>query len=165
MISDYARIEKAIKYIKENFKQQPDLNEIASQVCMSAYHFQRMFKEWAGVSPKKFLQYVSIEYAKGLLMQQSSLADVTDEMGLSGTSRLHDLFVKIEGMTPGEYKNNGESLTINYSTATTLFGNIMIASTNKGICHISFIEKDEQGIENLMKRFVPEVQEVVAENE
>lgn len=152
-MTDYQRIEKAIKYIKENFKQQPELDDIAKHVCVSPYHFQRMFKEWAGVSPKKFLQYISVEYAKGLLMKQASLADASYETGLSGTSRLHDLFVTIEGMTPGEYKNNGEHLSINYSSATTLFGDIIIASTSKGICHISFMENDHEGVKNLIKLF------------
>jgi AraC family transcriptional regulator, regulatory protein of adaptative response / methylated-DNA-[protein]-cysteine methyltransferase len=153
MITDYERIEKAIAYLKENFKEQPDLQEVASQVHLSSFHFQRIFREWAGVSPKKFLQFLSIEYAKGLLKQNLSIADVSFETGLSGTSRLHDLFIGIEGMTPGEFKSGGESLQIQYSFAETTFGDIIIASTGKGICYLAFVEEEKKGIENLRKFF------------
>ncbi len=153
MITDFERIEKAILYIKENFQQQPELDEVAKQVYLSPFHFQRLFKEWAGVSPKKFLQYISIEHAKALLHKNASLADVSFETGLSGTSRLHDLFINIEGMTPGEYKNGGESLLINYSYAETPFGDIVIASTQKGICHIAFTTGNDNAIEQLRSLF------------
>lgn len=153
MMTHYQQIEKAIKYIKDNFKHQPELNEIASHVHLSVYHFQRLFKDWAGVSPKKFLQYVSIEYAKELLSSNVSIADVSFETGLSGTSRLHDLFITIEGMTPGEYKNGGENLMIHYQTAFTVFGEILIASTYKGICYLSFIEDIDQGLQELKTLF------------
>jgi len=139
-MSDYQRIEHAIRFIRENFQDQPDLDEIARQIHLSPFHFQRLFKEWAGVSPKKFLQFTSIEYAKQLLQQQKTLATVSFETGLSGTSRLHDLFIQIEGMTPGEYQHGGKNLHIYYSHAETVFGNVLIASTDKGICHISFIQ-------------------------
>ena len=106
---NYGRIANAITYIKEHYKDQPSLNEVAEKVSLSPFHFQRLFKEWAGVSPKKFLQYISVENAKKILdVQNSTLFDTTMDIGLSGTGRLHDLFVKIEGMTPGEYKNGGE---------------------------------------------------------
>ena len=118
---DYARIAQAIGYIRENFKRQPGLDEIAGEVALSTAHFQRMFTEWAGISPKKFLQYTSIEYAKRILNEtHASLFDAAQETGLSGTGRLYDLFVNIEGMTPGEYKNGGESLSINYSLPKVL---------------------------------------------
>ena len=153
MNTDYEKIESAITYIKENFKNQPDLDTVAKHVFLSPFHFQRMFKEWAGVSPKKFLQYISIEHAKKLLAQNFSLADTSFETGLSGTSRLHDLFISIEGMTPGEYKNGGENLTINYSHAESPFGDILIASTSKGICHLSFSEKNKRTIEPIQQLF------------
>jgi AraC family transcriptional regulator, regulatory protein of adaptative response / methylated-DNA-[protein]-cysteine methyltransferase len=140
-MQDYQRIEQAIRFIRENFQDQPDLDEIARQIHLSPFHFQRIFKEWAGVSPKKFLQFISIEYAKQLLKEQKSLATVSFETGLSGTSRLHDLFIQIEGMTPGEYQQGGKNLHLYYSVAETLFGNILIASTKKGICHLSFIDE------------------------
>lgn len=153
-MTDYQRIEKAIAYITENFKDQPDLDEVAKQVFLSPFHFQRLFKEWAGVTPKKFLQYTSIEYAKQLLKQNHTLADVSFEAGLSGTGRLHDLFISIEGMTPGEYKNDGESLVIHYSFAETPFGDILIASTDKGICHISFVNDQREELDVLKSRFL-----------
>ena len=139
-MQDYQRIEEAIRFIRENFRDQPDLDEIARQIHLSPFHFQRLFKDWAGVSPKKFLQFTSIEYAKKLLAEQKTLDSVSFETGLSGTSRLHDLFIHIEGMTPGEYKEGGKNLHIHYSHAETLFGNILIASTTKGICYLSFLE-------------------------
>jgi len=153
MNTDYNRIEEAILYIKENFQQQPALEEVAKHVHVSAYHFQRMFKDWAGVSPKKFLQYISVEHAKKLLQQQATIADAAFETGLSATSRLHDLFITIEGMTPGEYKNGGESLQINYSHAETLFGDIIIASTAKGICHLAFANNTTEAIVRLKEKF------------
>jgi len=130
---DFARIAEAIEYIRENFKSQPTLDDIASKVCLSSAHFQRLFTVWAGVSPKKFLQYISIEYAKKVL-KESTLSDTAYETGLSGTSRLYDLFVNIEGMTPGEYKNAGKNLSINYSFIESPFGDIIVAATPKGIC-------------------------------
>jgi AraC family transcriptional regulator, regulatory protein of adaptative response / methylated-DNA-[protein]-cysteine methyltransferase len=149
---DYQRIEQAIRFIRENFQDQPDLDEIARQIHLSPFHFQRLFKEWAGVSPKKFLQFTSIEYAKQLLHQQKTLATVSFETGLSGTSRLHDLFIQIEGMTPGEYQQGGKNLHIYYSHAETVFGNILIASTDKGICHISFVQETSD-LTALINRF------------
>ncbi|MBS4063652.1 MAG: methylated-DNA--[protein]-cysteine S-methyltransferase [Chitinophagaceae bacterium] len=152
-MSHYERIQKAIEYITVNFQQQPDLDEVAKQVYMSPFHFQRMFTEWAGVSPKKFLQYISIEHAKQLLQQNHTISDVSFETGLSGTSRLHDLFINIEGMTPGEYKNGGEQLQIHYSYAETPFGTILVASTSKGICHLSFVEDEQTSFQELKALF------------
>jgi AraC family transcriptional regulator, regulatory protein of adaptative response / methylated-DNA-[protein]-cysteine methyltransferase len=152
-MTDFERITKAIHFIKDNFKQQPGLDEVAAHIHLSPFHFQRLFKEWAGVSPKKFLQYISVEYSKQLLDKKLSLADVSFETGLSGTSRLHDLFINIEGMTPGEYKNAGENLAINYSHAETPFGDVLIASTPKGICHLSFINNTAYGLHELQDAY------------
>ncbi len=152
-MNDYQRIEKAISYIADNFQRQPDLEEVAKQVHVSPFHFQRMFKEWAGVSPKKFLQYISLEHAKSLLKKNLPLSDVSFETGLSGTGRLHDLFINIEGMTPGEYKNGGEQLAINYSFAESPFGNIIVASTAKGICHLAFAEDETLALAQLKQLF------------
>ncbi len=152
-MNDYERIEKAIGYIADHFKEQPGLDELAKQVHVSPFHFQRMFKEWAGVSPKKFLQYISLEHAKSLLKENHPLIDVSFETGLSGSSRLHDLFISIEGMTPGEYRNGGEELTINYSFAESPFGNIIVASTPKGICHLAFADDEKQALNNLKHLF------------
>lgn len=151
--TNYERIEEAIGYIKQHFKDQPSLEEVAAQIHLSPFHFQRIFTEWAGVSPKKFLQYLTIDHAKKMLSEQATLFDAALDSGLSGTSRLHDLFIKIEGMTPGEYKNGGESLAINYSFAETPFGNVIVASTVKGICHISFAGTEVEGIAALQAAF------------
>lgn len=151
---NYRRIAEAIEYIQKNFKDQPTLDEVAEIVHLSPAHFQRLFSDWAGVSPKKFLQYISIEHAKQALKdKKANLFDVTQETGLSSTGRLHDLFMTIEGMTPGEYKNGGQDLFIGYHFADTHFGNIIIASTNKGICHIAFIEEKAKGLNDLKKAF------------
>jgi AraC family transcriptional regulator, regulatory protein of adaptative response / methylated-DNA-[protein]-cysteine methyltransferase len=151
---NYNRIAEAIDYIKTNFKEQPNLDAVAEKVHLSPFHFQRLFTDWAGVSPKKFLQYISVEHAKQILKdKQATLFDAAYETGLSGTGRLHDLFIKIEGMTPGEFKNGGENLSINYSYAESPFGNILVASTPKGICYMAFADNEQQALTNLMQHF------------
>ncbi|MDR1504421.1 MAG: methylated-DNA--[protein]-cysteine S-methyltransferase [Prevotella sp.] len=151
---DFDRIKDAIGYITNNYKFQPGLDDVAAHVALSPYHLQRMFTEWAGISPKKFLQYISLENAKKILKEsRATLFDAAFEVGLSGTGRLHDLFVKIEGMTPGEYKNGGENLTINYSFAETPFGEILIASTAKGICYMAFSDNGTIALEELQRIF------------
>lgn len=151
---NYNRIAKAIDYINDNFKLQPNLDEIAKNVHVSPAHFQRLFTDWAGTSPKKFLQFISVEHAKKMLKeQQASLLDTTFETGLSSTSRLHELFINIEGMTPAEYKNGGKNLHINYSFAESPFGNLIVASTTKGICHMTFEEDEENALQNLKGKF------------
>lgn len=150
---DYSRIAKAIEYLQENFKDQPDLDTIAEKVHLSPFHFQRLFQEWAGVSPKKFLQYISVEHAKQLLKTEATLFDATYKTGLSSTGRLHDLFVKIEGMTPGEFKKGGESLSINYSYHSSVFGDVLIASTYKGVCYMGFVDNKESAFKELKDRF------------
>jgi AraC family transcriptional regulator, regulatory protein of adaptative response / methylated-DNA-[protein]-cysteine methyltransferase len=152
--SDYNRIASAITYIQENFREQPSLESVAGHVHLSPFHFQKMFSDWAGVSPKKFLQYLSVEFAKDMLKnKQATLFDAAFATGLSGTSRLHDLFMKIEGMTPGEYRNGGEELRINYSFCETIFGNVIIASTTKGICYLAFYEDQNTAFDELQKVF------------
>lgn len=152
--NDYDRIASAIHFIKDNFRQQPSLEAIAEHVHLSPFHFQKLFSDWAGVSPKKFLQYLSIEYAKGMLREkQVTLFDAAYETGLSGTGRLHDLFMTIEGMTPGEYKNGGEALKINFSFSETIFGNVIIASTRKGICYLAFYDDKNEAVTELRKAF------------
>ena len=150
---DYERIENAIGFIRENFKSQPSLDEIAEAAHVSPFHFQRMFTEWAGVSPKKFMQYLSLSYAKALLKNRMTLMDAAYETGLSGASRLHDLFVNIEGMTPGEYKNGGANLSLNYSFAESPFGKVIVASTRKGVCHMFFEENEAKALGDLQERF------------
>jgi AraC family transcriptional regulator, regulatory protein of adaptative response / methylated-DNA-[protein]-cysteine methyltransferase len=151
---NYDRIAEAIDYIRENFKSQPDLEEIAGKIHLSPYHFQRLFTDWAGVSPKKFLQYISVEHAKAILKdQRSTVFDAAYETGLSGTGRLHDLFITIEGMTPGEFRNGGADLAINYSFAESPFGNILVASTPKGICYMAFTDQVADAFQDLRAHF------------
>src|SRR5690606_32001903 len=127
------RIAKAIDYINRHFKEQPNLDDVAANAHLSPFHFQRLFTDWAGISPKKFLQYTSLTYAKRILRENGgmTLFDAAYETGLSGTSRLHDLFVKIEGMTPAEYKNGGKDLVIRYDFFDSPFGSVIAASTHK----------------------------------
>jgi AraC family transcriptional regulator of adaptative response/methylated-DNA-[protein]-cysteine methyltransferase len=151
---NYKRIAEAINYISTNFKKQPSLDEVAAAVNMSPFHFQRLFSKWAGTTPKKFLQYISIEYAKKLLSEsQATLLETAHETGLSGTGRLHDLFVTIEGMTPAEYKNGGKNLDISYSFAHSPFGHILAASTAKGICYMAFYDDEQEAINVLRSKF------------
>lgn len=151
---NFDRVAEAIDYIQSHFKSQPNLEEVAARVHLSPYHFQRLFTEWAGTSPKKFLQYISIEHAKKMLKEgQASLLDAALETGLSGTSRLHDLFINIEGMTPAEYRGGGKELNINYSYAETPFGNILVAATSKGICHMAFADNEQESLATLKSHF------------
>ncbi len=152
--TDFSRIAEAIYFIINNFTAQPSLEQIAKHVHVSPSHFQKMFIEWAGVSPKKFLQYISINHAKSKLRNEyATLFDTAFETGLSGTGRLHDLFIKIEGMTPGEYKNGGENLVIKYNYIESIFGNLIIAATQKGICNIAFYEEESMAFNLLVKSF------------
>lgn len=151
---NYNRIAKAIDYIKENFKSQPNIDEVAEKLHLSPSHFKRLFTEWAGTSPKKFLQYISVEHAKKILKEeQATLFDTTFETGLSSTSRLHDLFVNIEGMTPAEYKNGGKNIHVNYSFAESPFGNLIVASTPKGVCYMAFEDDREKALNKLIEKF------------
>lgn len=150
----YAKIAEAIQYLDTHFQEQPSLENVAEHIHMSPFHFQRLFKDWVGVTPKKYLQFLSVNYAKSRLEKnESTLFDAALDTGLSGTGRLHDLFINIEGMTPGEYKNGGEKLSINYSYAETPFGDVLIASTGTGICHIAFEDDHEEGVISLKKQF------------
>jgi AraC family transcriptional regulator of adaptative response/methylated-DNA-[protein]-cysteine methyltransferase len=152
--TNYQRIAQAIEYVQVHFKEQPSLDAVAKEIGLSPFHFQRLFTDWAGVSPKKFLQYLTIDYAKALLRDdQTTLLDTAHKTGLSGTSRLHDLFININRMTPGEFKNGGENLKINYCLAESPFGNILVASTEKGVCEMFFEEDEEQGLSNLKQHF------------
>lgn len=151
---NYYRVAEAIDYIKRNFKEQPNLDEVASEVHLSPFHFQRLFREWAGTTPKKFLQYISIEYAKKMLAgPHATLFDAAFETGLSSTGRLHDLFVNIEGMTPAEYKNGGRNLSVNYSFAESPFGNLIVASTSEGVCYMAFDEDEIKALNDLRLKF------------
>ena len=152
--ANYHKIEQAIHYLQIHFKKQPNLEEIAEKIGLSPFHFQRLFSDFAGVSPKQFIQFLSVEYAKSLLVQNKrTLFDTAHKIGLSGTGRLHDLFVHIEGMSPGEYKNGGKNLQIYYSFHQTLFGNILAASTYRGLCYLVFVENEVQALFQLKTAF------------
>ncbi len=152
---DYARIEKAILFLEENFRRQPALGEIATRVGLSEYHFQRLFRRWAGISPKRFLQYLTAEYARELLQQSRSTLEVAYDAGLSGPGRLHDLLVNVEAMTPGELKRGGEGLAIRYGIGPSPFGECLLALTERGICALSFLvdEGREAAIAELRRRW------------
>ncbi|HQV95096.1 MAG TPA: methylated-DNA--[protein]-cysteine S-methyltransferase [Anaerolineales bacterium] len=148
---DYLRIEQAILYLENHFKDQPSLDEVAANVGLSEYHFQRLFTRWAGVSPKRFLQFVTKESAKDLLDKSENLLDTTHQIGLSSLGRLHDLFVNTEAMSPGEYKSKGEGVTIRYGIHLTPFGKCLIGLTERGICHLGFVQGSEgEAIDNLV---------------
>jgi AraC family transcriptional regulator of adaptative response/methylated-DNA-[protein]-cysteine methyltransferase len=140
---DYLRIEQAILYLENHYKHQPELGEVAANLGLSEYHFQRLFTRWAGVSPKRFLQFLTKEGAKDLLNRSENLLDTTHQVGLSSLGRLHDLFVTAEAVTPGEYKSRGAGVTIRYAIHPTPFGKCLIATTERGICHLSFVQTGE----------------------
>jgi AraC family transcriptional regulator of adaptative response/methylated-DNA-[protein]-cysteine methyltransferase len=142
-LQNYKLIEKAIQYIEANARHQPNLEEVASAIGLSEYHFQRIFTRWAGISPKRFLQFLTRENAKELLDRSENLLDTTHQVGLSSLGRLHDLFVNTEAVTPGEYKSRGAGLTIRYGIHPTPFGKCLIATTERGICHLGFVDEGE----------------------
>lgn len=151
MKSDYQRIAQAIEFINANAKQQPSLKNIAAHLHLSPFHFQRLFSQWAGVAPKKYLQILTVDRAKQLLAQSKPLAEVSDSVGLSGSSRLHDHFVQLEAASPGEFKAGGAGMEIRYSVIGGPFGDAFIAVTPRGICKLSFLSNNniEQQIVDL----------------
>ena len=148
---DYQRIEQAILYLENHYKEQPSLEEVAADIGLSEYHFQRIFTRWAGVSPKRFLQFLTKEGAKDLLNRSENLLDTTHQVGLSSLGRLHDLFVTTEAVSPGEYKSRGEGVTIRYGLHASPFGKCLVAVTERGICHLGFTQISEgDAIDNLV---------------
>lgn len=137
--SDYRRIAEAIEFIADRTGSQPTLGEIAMHVHLSPYHFQRLFCRWTGVTPKRFLQILTLEHAKALLRQAKPLLEVSDAIGLSSASRLHDHFVRLEAVTPGEYKTGGAGMIIEHGIHRSPFGRVFIAATPRGICSLSFL--------------------------
>ena len=135
---NYKRVAQAIAFLEKHFKDQPSLDEIAANVHLSKYHFQRLFKQWAGVTPSQFLHYLTVEYAKGRLRESQSIFDTTLEAGLTSSGRLHDLFVTFEAVTPGEFKKFGQDLEITYGFHPSPFGECMLATTQRGICALRF---------------------------
>lgn len=141
---NYHRIEQAIQYLEENFRLQPDLEEVAEKVNLSPFHFQRMFTEWAGISPKRFLQYLTTGYLKEKLQLSRSIEEAADAAGLSSQSRVYDLFTTLEAVTPAEYKLHGAGIRIDYGFHPTPFGKCVIGVTPRGICWLSFISADQE---------------------
>jgi len=150
---DYLRIEQAILYLENHYTDQPNLEEVAANIGLSEFHFQRLFTRWAGVSPKRFLQFLTKEGAKELLDRSENLLDTTHQVGLSSLGRLHDLFVTTEAVSPGEYKSHGEGVTIRYGLHASPFGKCLIAVTERGICHLGFARRETSegaAIDNLV---------------
>lgn len=158
-MENYQRIEQVIRYLQSNFKQQPNLDEIAAGVHLSKYHLQRMFKRWAGVTPAQFLHYLTLEYAKQRLRDSRSIFDTTLDAGLSSPSRLHDMFISFEAVTPGEYKAYGKDLKIYYGFHATPFGECLVAVTQRGICALRFVT--EQGREAALSQVQQEWSEAL----
>src|SRR5438034_6702893 len=150
---DYRRIERAIAFLQEHFLAQPDLAAIAKHVHLSEFHFQRLFTRWAGVSPKRFLQFLTVEHAKKQLAESKALLDVTFDTGLSSPSRLYDLFVTVEAVTPGEFKSRGAGLEIRYGFHATRFGTCLLAATERGICRLAFVHREprDEAVEELKR--------------
>ncbi len=135
---DFQRIEASIHFIEAHYRDEPSLRDIAASADLSPFHFERLFKKWAGTTPKRFVQCLRVEHAKSLLENSRSLLDVSWNTGLSSPSRLHDLFCSIEAVTPGEYKSGGSGLVIRHGIYATPFGDCLIATTERGICHLAF---------------------------
>ncbi|MEG4084065.1 methylated-DNA--[protein]-cysteine S-methyltransferase [Microcoleus sp. POL10_C6] len=149
---DYHRIARAIAFMRQHHLNQPNLATVAQHIGLSEYHFQRLFTQWAGISPKRFLQYLTVEYAKSKITQTKSLLDLTLDVRLSSPGRLHDLFVNLEAMSPGEFKAGGAGLQIRYGIHDTPFGKSVIATTARGICNLYFLDTtDEQTAEQRLQ--------------
>lgn len=141
---DYRRIESALAYLETHRSEQPTLETVAQHVGLSSFHFQRLFSSWVGISPKRFLQYLTIEHARACLTETRSVLDTTLDSGLSSPGRLHDLMVAVDAMTPGEYKNRGEGLTIRWAFQPSPFGESLIGITERGVCWLSFPEESQR---------------------
>lgn len=153
MDTDYQRIEQAIRYLSEHVESQPALEDLSGAIGVSPFHLQRLFRRYAGVTPKQFLQHLTLERAKDALDGASSVLDASFEAGLSSPARLHDHFVTLEAITPGEYKAGGASLKIRYGTAQTPFGTIFVAQTARGICSLSFCGDADEAFETLRNQW------------
>ena len=141
---DYVRVEKAIGILEQSFSQQPTLSEIAAGIGLSEFHFQRLFSRWVGISPKRFLQFLTKEYAKKMLVESKNILDATYDSGLSSPGRLYDLLVSCEALTPGEYRRKGEGMTISYGYHPTPFGECLLAVTGRGICGLRFVKNENK---------------------
>lgn len=151
---DHQRVARAIRFLQANYREQPSLERIATEVRMSPYHFQRLFTARAGVSPKKFVQHLSLVHAKRLLRERgTAVLDTALDTGLSGPSRLHDLFVGIEAMTPGEFKEGGAALRFRFRRAETLLGPVLLVSTARGLARLVFLAGEPDALEAMRREF------------
>jgi AraC family transcriptional regulator of adaptative response/methylated-DNA-[protein]-cysteine methyltransferase len=158
LAEDYTRIEQAIHFLEQNVRRQPLLGEIAAAAGLSEFHFQRLFGRWVGITPKRFLQFLTKEYARHLLEQSRNVLDAAYETGLSGPGRLHDLFVNCEAVTPGEVQAHGAGLVVYYGLHPTPFGRCLLAVTDRGICGLRFVQGDEQEPVAWLKRRWPQAE-------
>jgi AraC family transcriptional regulator, regulatory protein of adaptative response / methylated-DNA-[protein]-cysteine methyltransferase len=142
-MNDYARVEKAIRYLNDHSMEQPDLGAVAEVAGLSEFHFQRLFSRWVGVSPKAMLKFLTAQRAKSLLREaRSSVLHAALDAGLSGPGRLHDLLVSVDAVSPGEFKNYGAGVDIGYGFHDSPFGACLVGATARGVCHLSFLDED-----------------------
>ena len=155
MDTEYGKVEKAIYYIEEHAEDQPGLAEISAHVGFSPYHFQRLFKKWTGLSPKRFLQFLTVQNAKQLLDRSSSVLETSYDVGLSGPGRLHDLFVAVESVTPGQFKSGGAGIKIEYGFHQTPYGRALFAIAADGLTDIEFVrdEGESKAVHDLEKKW------------
>jgi AraC family transcriptional regulator of adaptative response/methylated-DNA-[protein]-cysteine methyltransferase len=144
-VNDYKLVEQAIRFLDANARRQPELREVAASVGLSEFHFQRLFQRWAGISPKRFLQFQTAQEAKRVLRQAGDLLDASYHAGLSGPGRLHDLIVNVEGVTPGEYKRGGAGLVISCGVHASPFGDCLLGVTSRGVCALEFLQPESEG--------------------
>ena len=153
---DYESVEQALRFLEQHVEDQPSLKEVAENVHLSEFHFQKLFTRWVGISPKRFLQYLTKERAKSMLASSRNLLDTAYSVGLSGPGRLHDLFVACEAVTPGEFKRQGEDLTIYYGFHPSPFGECLLANTERGVCNLIFVmDGDRQAAYRSLRRTWP----------
>ena len=155
MPSDYTRVERAIQFIDAHAAAHPDLESVAGAIGLSPFHAQRLFQRWAGVSPKRFLQALTVERAKPLLASSNGLLQTSLTLGLSGPGRLHDLFLRVEAMTPGEFSAGGAGIVVRWGVHETPFGRALFASTERGLCHLAFLEplSEDDAVAELQRRW------------
>ncbi len=140
---DYELVRRAIRFLSEHWTDHPDLDELSRVMGLSPAHCQKLFKRWCGLSPKEFVQAITVDHARSLLGGAASVLDAAHEVGLSGGSRLHDLFVDHEAMTPGDYKRRGEGLAMIYGFHPSPFGEVLILATARGVAGLAFVDEDK----------------------
>ena len=142
--NDYQLVEQAIRFLDANVQRQPELQEVAASVGLSEFHFQRLFLRWAGISPKRFLQFQTAQEAKRVLRESGDLLDASYRSGLSGPGRLHDLIVNVEGVSPGEYKRRGKGIVISWGVHASPFGECLLALAPRGVCALEFLDPETE---------------------